>query len=104
METVPTLESVRRDALRLSQDERELLALDLALSVEKAPGYDEAWGAEIERRLKEVDEGKAGLMDWEDAKRHILGDEDEPDSMAAQAGRSAAVAHTPRRPGYWSNR
>ena len=82
METVPTLESVRRDALRLSQDERELLALDLALSVEKEPGSDEAWGAEIERRLKEVDEGKAGLMDWEDAKRYIFGDEDEPDSKA----------------------
>ena len=82
METVPTLDSVRRDALRLSQDERELLALDLALSVEKEPGYAEAWAAEIERRLKEVDEGEAGLMDWEDAKRYIFGNEDEPDSKA----------------------
>ena len=37
METVPTLESVRRDALRLSQDARELLALDLAESMQKDP-------------------------------------------------------------------
>ena len=57
-------------------------ALDLALSVVKEPGYDEAWGAEIERRLKEVDDGKAGLMDWEHAKRYIFGDESEPDSNA----------------------
>ena len=85
MEKVPTLESVRRDALRLSQDERELLAMDLALSIEKAPGYDEAWEAEIRRRLKELDEGKADLMDWEEAKTYIYGDEDEPGSKAPVA-------------------
>ena len=74
METVPTLESVRRDALRLSQDERELLALDLALSVEKEPGYDEAWAAEIERRIAEVKAGQADLMDWDEAEREIFED------------------------------
>ena len=74
METVPTLESVRRDALRLSQDERELLALDLAMSMEKQPGYDQAWAKEIERRLKEVDEGKADLIDWAEAEQEIFDD------------------------------
>lgn len=74
METVPTLESVRRDALRLSQDERELLALDLAMSMEKQPGYDEAWAKELERRLKEVDEGKADLIDWDKAELEIFDD------------------------------
>ena len=74
METVPTLESVRRDALRLSQDERELLALDLAMSMEKQPDYDQAWAKEIERRLKEVDEGKADLIDWAEAEQEIFDD------------------------------
>ena len=74
METVPTLESVRRDALRLSQDERELLALDLAMSMEKEPGYDQACAKEIERRLKEVDEGKADLIDWAEAEQEIFDD------------------------------
>ncbi len=72
MDTVPTLESVRRDALLLSQDERELLALDLAMSMEKAPGYDEAWAKEIARRLKEVDDGNSDLMDWDEAELEIF--------------------------------
>ena len=74
METVPTLESVRRDALRLSQDERELLALDLAESMQKDAGYDEAWAAEIERRIAQVRAGEGNLMDWDQAEREIFED------------------------------
>ena len=49
MAETPTLESVRRDALALSQDDRELRTPDLHDSMEKDPGYDEAWAAEIAR-------------------------------------------------------
>jgi hypothetical protein len=63
MERAPTLESVRRDALALSQDDRELLAIDLHYSMKKDPGYDEAWAAEIARRVKEVEDGTAELFD-----------------------------------------
>ena len=70
-----SLESVRRDALGLPPRDREILAIDLALSVEKEPGYDEAWAAEIERRLRQVDEGTAGLMDWDEAEKLIFGDD-----------------------------
>ncbi len=75
METVPTLESVRRDALRLSQDERELLALDLAESMQKDPGYDEAWAAEIALRVKQIDDGTAELLDDDEADAYVFGDD-----------------------------
>ncbi len=75
MDTVPTLESVRRDALLLSQDERELLALDLAMSMEKAPGYDEAWATELDARLKQLREGTAELMDDDEAEAYAFGDD-----------------------------
>jgi putative addiction module component (TIGR02574 family) len=67
-----TLEQVRRDALSLSSEERELLALDLALSFEKEPGYEEAWDAEIRRRFKEIDDGTAELLEWDEAKKLIF--------------------------------
>lgn len=75
METVPTLESVRRDALRLSQDERELLALDLAESMQKDAGYDEAWAAEIALRVKQIDDGTAELLDDDEADAYVFGDD-----------------------------
>ena len=75
MEKVPTLESVRRDALRLSQDERELLAYDLAMSMEKEPGYDEAWAAELAVRVKQIDDGTAELLDDEAADAYMFGDD-----------------------------
>ncbi|MBA4179695.1 MAG: hypothetical protein C0506_03820 [Anaerolinea sp.] len=81
-EQAVTRESVLQDALLLDQDERELLVIQISRSFVKEPGYDEAWAAEIERRLKELDEGKAELMDWDEAKAYIFGDEDEPDAMA----------------------
>ena len=75
METVPTLESVRRDALRLSQDERELLALDLAESMQKDAGYDEAWAAELDARTKQIDDGTAELLDDDEADAYMFGDD-----------------------------
>ena len=75
METLPTLESVRRDALRLSQDERELLALDLAISMEKEPGYDQAWTTELDARSKQLAEGKAELLDDDEADAYMFGDD-----------------------------
>ncbi len=54
-----TFEEVKSAALALARDERELLWIDLRLSVEddKDPDYDEAWAAEIERRIAEMDAG-----------------------------------------------
>lgn len=82
MDTVPTLESVRRDALLLDTPDRELLMIQLARTFEEEPGYNEAWAAEIEHRLKELDEGRADLMDWEEAKPTIFGDAEDREAKA----------------------
>lgn len=61
----------------LSRDDRELLLVELAIDAENEPkdsGYDEYWEAELRRRLKELDDSEAGLVDWEDARRFILRD------------------------------
>ena len=47
-----TLEQVRKDAMSLCSEDRELLAVELTYSIEKAPGYEEAWAAEIKRCIR----------------------------------------------------
>jgi putative addiction module component (TIGR02574 family) len=60
-----TAERLLQEAMQLSSDERELLAIELFASLEKEPGYDEAWEAEIERRLKEIDDGTVEMIPGE---------------------------------------
>ncbi len=57
-----TAERLLQEAMQLTSDERELLAVELFASLEKEPGYDEAWGAEIERRIKEIDDGTVEMI------------------------------------------
>ena len=69
-------ESVLTQALELDSDERQLLAIRLGLSVsdDKVPGYDEAWAAEIKRRVEELDRGEADLVEWDEAEKLIFDD------------------------------
>jgi putative addiction module component (TIGR02574 family) len=60
-----TAERLLQEAMQLSSDERELLAIELFASLEKEPGYDEAWEAEIERRIKEIDDGTVEMIPGE---------------------------------------
>jgi putative addiction module component (TIGR02574 family) len=60
-----TAERLLQEAMQLTSDERELLAIELFASLEKEPGYDEAWEAEIQRRLKEIDDGTVELIPGE---------------------------------------
>jgi hypothetical protein len=73
---VTKFETVLTQAMELDEDERQLLAIRLGMSIgdEKEPGYDEAWSAEIKRRLDEVDRGEADLVDWEEAEKLIFDD------------------------------
>jgi putative addiction module component (TIGR02574 family) len=64
-------------ALKLSPEDREKLATVLIASLgpgpaEKDEGYDEAWAAEIERRIVEIEEGRAKTVPWEEVKAHAL--------------------------------
>jgi len=62
-------------ALALKEDDRAELASQLIRSLkigEKDPGYDDAWAEEIERRLLDLEEGRAELVSWDEVKERIL--------------------------------
>ena len=48
--------------------------VELGTADDPDDGYDEAWGKEIERRLTELREGRAELLDWEASEQSIFGD------------------------------
>jgi len=64
---------VLEEALRLARSERAELAATLLRSLDDVAfgppdeDYDEAWSAEIQRRVQEIDEGKAKLVDGDQA-------------------------------------
>jgi putative addiction module component (TIGR02574 family) len=64
-------------AMQLPEDEREELAQHLAVSVNggfASKEIEEAWIAECDRRMKEIDDGRAVLEKWQDVKNEILED------------------------------
>ena len=61
-----TLAEVRKAAMELSEEERQVLAWDLMDSVQKEPGYDASWAAEISRRIDEIDSGKVRMIPHEE--------------------------------------
>jgi len=69
----PTLEKVRTEALNLPELERAELAYNLVTSLDGAedPDVEEAWEAEILRRLAQIDSGAANLIDREELRRRM---------------------------------
>lgn len=69
-----TYDSVLADALALPPEDRELLLMRLGWSLreERPDDYDEAWRAEIRRRMDEVEAGTADLMDWEEFRAELM--------------------------------
>ena len=69
------------EALDLPAQDRARLAGELLKSLDDAEEvldqavYDAAWGAEIERRLREIDTGAVQAVPWSEARRRIVGDE-----------------------------
>jgi len=61
-------------AMRLPSDERLAIATELLDSVEtpEDPEWAEAWASEIERRVKELENGTAKTIPWDQAKSEIL--------------------------------
>lgn len=61
-------------ALEMTEDQRADLALRLIQSLDRVPAdpeRDAAWTAEIERRLRDIDEGRALLIPWEEASNRL---------------------------------
>jgi putative addiction module component (TIGR02574 family) len=67
------LEQIRNQALALSESDRAELARDLLKSLDGPPDPDanNAWDADIERRLKQIDEGTVQPMDREELRRRF---------------------------------
>ncbi len=67
------LDTLRIDALDLPESERAELARDLLESLDGTPDRDaaEAWEVEILRRLDQIDNGTAKLVDREEMRRRM---------------------------------
>ena len=70
-----TAKQLYDNALRLPDSERAELAAWLieSLDPEVDREVDEAWDAEIKRRIDELDNGKVTAVPWPEARRMILG-------------------------------
>ena len=69
-----------KDALKLPQEARAALAGSLIDSLDAQVDEDaeEAWNAEIARRLAEIENDTVATIPWSEARRQILGNPDEP--------------------------
>jgi putative addiction module component (TIGR02574 family) len=67
-------EAVFNAAMQLTEDERVDLADRIYFSVsgEHQAEIDRAWAEEIDRRAKEIDEGRATLVAWEEVRDRLL--------------------------------
>ena len=64
---------VLRDALALSIEDRAALIYSLIESLDPATDEDaqQAWQAEIGRRIREIDNGSVELIPWQVARRRL---------------------------------
>lgn len=56
------LESVAAEAMTLTPEDRVQLAEELIASVIPGQDVDDAWADEVERRVREIDSGRAPLL------------------------------------------
>ena len=66
-------EKILAEALTLDTRERADLAAKLLASLDGEPDdeVEAAWAAEVERRIQDIDAGRAELVPWEDVERRI---------------------------------
>ena len=60
-------------ALKLPDDERAALAAELIASLDGDPdeGVEEAWAAEIKRRVDQIERGAVELIPWEQVRAEL---------------------------------
>ncbi len=66
--------AILKAALDLPEDDRRTLVEDLEASMNggfASPEIEEAWGAEIERRIEEIDSGKVKTIPWREVQTEI---------------------------------
>ena len=61
------LEAVQAQALQLTPEERAQLADRLLASLFEDSGVEDAWAAEVERRIEEIESGRSKLIPAADA-------------------------------------
>ncbi|PYQ26507.1 MAG: addiction module component, family protein [Acidobacteria bacterium] len=68
------LKELIRDAVELPESDRATLAGIMIESLDPAPtaAVKAAWSREIERRIREIDEGTVELLDWEDVRDELF--------------------------------
>lgn len=69
----PTAAEILKQALRLDERDRAWVAGALIESLEVAadPGAEEAWEAEIRRRIEEIEAGTAELVPWSEVRERL---------------------------------
>jgi len=70
-----TTQKLYEEAMKLDPDERVALTglLIESLEPETEEGVEEAWIAEIERRMAELDSGAVQTIPWEEVRARLFG-------------------------------
>ncbi|HYI10227.1 MAG TPA: addiction module protein [Thermoanaerobaculia bacterium] len=68
------LKELIREAVELPESDRATLAGVMlgSLEPEPTPEIKAAWSREIERRVREIDDGSVELIDWEDVRAELF--------------------------------
>jgi putative addiction module component (TIGR02574 family) len=61
------VQAVEAEAMKLSAEERAQLADRLLASLSEDPATEEAWAVEVERRIAEIESGRAQVIPAADA-------------------------------------
>jgi len=71
------LRELIREATELAEDDRATLAgvMIESLDPKPTPEVKAAWSREIERRVREIDEGSVELIDWEEIRTELFANE-----------------------------
>ena len=71
------LKKIFQEAAELPENDRATLAglLLESLDPKPTPAIKAAWSREIERRVREIDEGAVELVSWEEVRAELFGDE-----------------------------
>ena len=70
----PDAQEILDAALKLNDQEKAAIAASLieSLDPEYDEGCDEAWAAEIAKRMREIDNGEVKTIPWSEARRMIM--------------------------------